>query len=236
MLLFLEDVSIETLVQLMAAHGYLIVFVAIALECAALPIPGELLLLSFGALAVQGRLDPALGILVAALAVVVGDSISYSAGRFGGQRLLGRIRIARRWTPGDATIVFGRFIVGARVAVAPMAGARRRPFARFLAFDALGALLWSGLFVMLGYVAGAHVAELQRGFSSAVTAVQITAAGAAAAYASIWLLRPAQARRMVGAALLALACVRSVVVPADSPALTPPRAADDGALAPQTSI
>jgi hypothetical protein len=30
--------------------------------------------------------------------------------------------------------------------------------------------------------------------------------------------------------------VRSVVVPADSPALAPPRAADDGALAPQTSI
>jgi membrane protein DedA with SNARE-associated domain len=228
-LLFTLIVNIETLVQLMAAHGYLILFVAIALECAALPIPGELLLLSFGALAVQGHLDPALGITVAAMAVVVGDTISYSAGRFGGQRLLGRIRLARRFTPGDATIVFGRFVIGARVAVAPLAGAQRRHFGRFLVFDAIGALIWAGLFVILGYAAGANVATLQRGFTSVVTGFQIALAGAAAAYLSTRVLRPARARRVVFAMLLVLACVRAAVMPVESPALLPARAADDGA-------
>jgi membrane protein DedA with SNARE-associated domain len=227
-LLFTRAVTIESLVQLMAAHGYLILFVAIALECAALPIPGELLLLSFGALAVQGHLDPVLGIVVAAMAVVVGDTISYSAGRFGGQRLLGRIRLARRFKPGDATIVFGRFVVGARVAVAPLAGAQRRHFGRFLVFDAVGAMLWAGLFVILGYAAGANVETLQRGFTSVVSGVQIAAAGAAAAYISTRALRPARARRVVFAALFVLACVRAAVMPADSPALVPTRAADDG--------
>jgi membrane protein DedA with SNARE-associated domain len=233
LLLLYQAVNIETLVQLMAAHGYLILFVAITLECAALPIPGELLLLSFGALAVQGRLDPVLGIIVAASAVVLGDSLSYSAGRFGGQRLLGRIRLARRWTPGDATIVFGRFVVGARVAVAPLAGAQRRHFGRFVAFDAVGAVIWAGLFVILGYVAGSNVAALQRGFTSAVSALQLAVVGAAAAWLSIRVLHPARARRVLCAALLALACVRAAVMPTDAPALVPSRAGDDGAALPQ---
>src|SRR2546425_6335950 len=58
--------SFEFLAGLVLAHGYLVIFLAVALDCAALPIPGELLLLTIGGLAVKGHLDPAWAITVAA--------------------------------------------------------------------------------------------------------------------------------------------------------------------------
>ena len=198
-------VAFETLAQLVVAYGYALVFVAIALECAALPIPGELLLLTFGGLSVQGRLDPALGIVVATLAVIAGDSIAFWAGRLSGTRVLARVRLGERWTPRGLTIVFGRFVVGARVLVAPMAGARRQAFGTFLAFDAVGAVIWSALFVLLGYGAGANVAVVQRHFTSIITAVEIALATGVGAYVAARLLRWAAPRpNAIGGAIVAL--------------------------------
>ena len=154
--------SFDLIAPLLATYGYPILFIAICLECAALPIPGELLLLALGGLAAQGQLDPSLGVLIAALAAVLGDSISYGAGRRWGPDLIDRIRIAKRWTPGALTIVFGRFVVGARVAVAPLAGAHRVGFGRFVFFDALGAMLWAALFVVAGYVGAVNIHVVQR--------------------------------------------------------------------------
>jgi membrane protein DedA with SNARE-associated domain len=161
-LLYYPHVSIELIAPLLATYGYPILFIAICLECAALPIPGELLLLALGGLAAQGHLDPSLGVVIAALAAVVGDSLSYGAGRRWGPDLIEKIRVARRWTPGALTIVFGRFVVGARVAVAPLAGAHRVNFGRFVFFDAIGAMLWAALFVIAGYIGGANIAIVQR--------------------------------------------------------------------------
>ena len=45
-LLFPGTMSFEFLAGLVLAHGYLVVFLAVVLDCAALPIPGELLLLT----------------------------------------------------------------------------------------------------------------------------------------------------------------------------------------------
>ena len=169
--------SFDLIAPLLATYGYPILFIAICLECAALPIPGELLLLALGGLSAQGHLDPSLGVVIAALAAVVGDSLSYGAGRRWGPDLIDRIRVARRWTPGALTIVFGRFVVGARVAVAPLAGAHRVGFGRFVFFDALGAMLWAALFVVTGYVGGVNIALVQRRWTivTGVAAIVIVA-------------------------------------------------------------
>ena len=68
--------SFDFLAGLVLAHGYVVVFLAVALDCAALPIPGELLLLTIGGLAVQGHLDPVRGIAAAAAGVIIADSRS----------------------------------------------------------------------------------------------------------------------------------------------------------------
>jgi membrane-associated protein len=60
-------------------------------------------------------------------------------------------------------VVFGRFVVGARVLLAPLAGVTRMPFSRFLVFDAVGCLVWSGAFILIGYASGVRLEAMQQG-------------------------------------------------------------------------
>jgi membrane protein DedA with SNARE-associated domain len=204
--------SFDFLASLVLAHGYLVVFVAVALDCAALPIPGELLLLTIGGLAVQGRLNPVWAICVATAGVIIADSISYWMGRLGGRRMITRLAFGRHWTPGITTLVFGRFIIGARVVVAPMAGARRLPYARFLLCDALGGAMWAIAYVLVGYCAGANLSALQRQWASATTTAQIALAAAVAGFVCVKCFRSRWLRVGVGAALLALFSLRATIM------------------------
>jgi membrane protein DedA with SNARE-associated domain len=211
-LLWVWTMSFDFLASLVLAHGYLVVFVAVALDCAALPIPGELLLLTIGGLAVQGRLDPVWAISVATAGVIIADSISYWMGRLGGRRVITRLAFGRHWTPGITTLVFGRFIIGARVLVAPMAGARRLPYGRFVLCDALGGAMWAMAYVLIGYGAGANLAALQRQWASATTAGQIGLAVVIAGFVTIKCVRSRWLRVGVGAALLALFSLRATMM------------------------
>jgi membrane protein DedA with SNARE-associated domain len=186
----------ELLMGLFIAYGYWIVFTAILLDNAGLPIPGELLLLAFGAMAKAGHLDPLMGLAVAATAAMVGDSIGYWIGRTGGTRVLARFGRSPRFTPGLASVVFGRFVVGARVLLAPLAGVKRMPFQRFLAFDAIGSLAWAGCFILIGYASGVTVESLQAGMRMVSTTAQGLIAAALAAWAVSKLVAQRRARRV----------------------------------------
>jgi membrane protein DedA with SNARE-associated domain len=145
-------VSLDAFSHLFVDYGYSIVFAAIALETAGLPLPGELLLVAFGQLARHSsHLNPTVGILVAICAAVVGDSVGYWIGRVGGQPLLARLGIQRRRPFRRRFLVCGRFLIGVRLLVAPLAGCGRVPFPTFLLFDGLGAILWASVFVLAGY-------------------------------------------------------------------------------------
>jgi membrane protein DedA with SNARE-associated domain len=173
----------ELLMGLFLAYGYWIVFTAILLDNAGLPIPGELLLLAFGAVAKDGHLDLFLGLLVAATAALFGDNIGYWIGRLAGARVLARIGTPR-FKPGRASVVFGRFVIGARVLLAPVAGLTRMPFPRFLALDAVGCLVWAGAFILIGYGSGVRLEVMQQGLRIVSVMLQVVVAAAAAA----WLL------------------------------------------------
>jgi membrane protein DedA with SNARE-associated domain len=201
-------VSLELIASLVIAHGYPLLFTIIALDCAFLPIPGELLLLTFGGIAVQAQFDLGIGIAVAALAVLVGDSINYWLGRFGGKRVMNKFRFAQRWTLGAPSIVFGRFVIGARVVVAPLAGARRMPFGRFLLFDAIGATLWAGAFVLIGYGARVNLAAAQQHWTSVANTIQFILIAAIATYLAVKLMKLPRLPIAVGVALIAFAALR----------------------------
>jgi membrane protein DedA with SNARE-associated domain len=211
-LLLPDGVNFESLTSLVLAHGYLVVFVAVALDCAALPIPGELLLLTIGGLAVQGRLDPVWAISVATAGVIIADSISYWMGRLGGHRVIEHVGFGQRWTPGITMLVFGRFIVGARVVVAPLAGVRRLHYGRFVLCNAIGGAMWSAAYVLIGYGAGANLTALQRQWASMTTTFQIVVGGALVAIVGVKCFRARWLRVVVGAALLALFSVRATTL------------------------
>jgi len=211
-LLLPVGVNFEFLTSLVLAHGYLVVFIAVALDCAALPIPGELLLLTIGGLAVQGRIDPTWGITVATAGVIVADSISYWMGRLHGERVIARVSFGRRWTPGITMLLFGRFVIGARLVVAPLAGARRLPYGRFLVCNVLGGMMWATAYVLLGYGAGANLGALQRQWSSATTVLQFAIGGAILGVVAVKCVQSRWLRVAVGAALLALFSVRATTL------------------------
>jgi membrane protein DedA with SNARE-associated domain len=230
-LLFAYGVSLfDALMALVLTHGYIVVFAAVALDCAALPIPGELLLITLGGLAGQGHLNPASGIAAAAAGVLVADALTYWIGRVHGQRVFKRVRLGQRWTPGVTTLIFGRFVIGARMMVAPMAGARRLPFGRFVFWDGVGATLWAGAFVAVGYAAGANLAAVKDYWGGLTLVMQVVVAVAAVSFVTAKFIGATRFTLAVGTALIAIATVRPAMSVSERLEAGGPRGKHDQAI------
>lgn len=203
--------TLELLAGLFIQYGYWIIFIGILLDNAGLPIPGELLLLTFGALARTGHVDPGFGVLVAGLAAMGGDNAGYWLGRLGGERLVHTYcrltlgsgtciqkAVAFYQLRGRAAVVAGRFAVGVRAFLSPLAGSVRMPYPQFFLFDGLGALIWASLFVLAGYSVGWQVEGISEGYRTASKAL----AGILGAGFAGYLLLKLYRRRLHGPAFL----------------------------------
>jgi len=163
-------------------------------------------------------------ITVATTGVIIADSLTYWVGRLGGHRVFARV--GRHWTPGITTLIFGRFVIGARVVVAPIAGARRLPYGRFLCCDALGAMMWATAYVLVGYAAGAKLGELQRQWASVTTVGQIVLAVAVVTFVAVKRLRAWRLRLAVAVGLIAIFSVRAATTAIDELPHTTPSLAE----------
>lgn len=155
----------HALLEFLLRHGYLVLLVWVFLEQGGLPIPSSPLLLAAGALAGTGRLNLALCLTSCVLATVLADTIWYQLGRHQGIKVLQwlcRISIepdscVRRTEglferQGARSLLIAKFLPGLSAVATPLAGIFRMKLRRFLLFDALGALLWAGTFLGLGYL------------------------------------------------------------------------------------
>jgi membrane protein DedA with SNARE-associated domain len=191
-------------------HLYAAVFVVAVIDATGLPFPGRLLLVAAGALA-RDAAEVTAVILAAAGGAMLGDHALYLAGRLGGERLLalscrwtfasGRCasetrRYLQRWGP--LTIVLGRFVAGVRLLATALAGSGAIPYWQFLLFDALGALVWTACFVLLGHVFGTRWRAAVERHGTVPIVVGITLAALAAV-----VLYRVHRRRRHGAAAVA---------------------------------
>jgi membrane protein DedA with SNARE-associated domain len=159
-----------------ADYGYWAVAVALLCENAGIPVPGEstLLLASFLAYS-EHRLHLGWIIVVATCAATLGDNLGYTAGYYGGRRLLDRYQNVFRIPQaavhrgealfaryGAATIFFARFIFGMRVFAGPLAGVLRMRWRAFALFNFLGAVVWVTTIACAGYLFGQHWRALVR--------------------------------------------------------------------------
>jgi membrane protein DedA with SNARE-associated domain len=150
--------------------------VALLLENAGIPVPGETVLLLASFLAYSER-DLRLGwiILFATVAATLGDNLGYVIGQNGGRPLLDRYRHVFRISErsiargenifahyGPATILFARFVFGMRVIAGPLAGVLRMPWKKFAIFNLLGAALWVTTISFVGYTFGSRWSLLLR--------------------------------------------------------------------------
>jgi membrane-associated protein len=154
----------------------LLVFLLPALEASAflgIILPGEIGVILGGVLANQHKL-PLAAVLVAGIAgAIIGDTIGYWVGKRYGEALLSKIpnrilkpeHITRAEEAirnfGGKAVFVGRFTAALRALVPGMAGMSRIHYGRFLAWNALGGLLWASAFVILGYLAGSQYTRIE---------------------------------------------------------------------------
>jgi membrane protein DedA with SNARE-associated domain len=150
---------LTTLANGFVALGIWGVFIGMALESAAIPIPSELLLPFAGYLVFIGHASWWEAGLIAlaggTLGAVVSYGVAYAVGTTWGSRAHGLDR-AQRWFEryGEAAVFFGRLVPGVRTYISLPAGLSRMRFGRFLAYSVLGALPWTVVFIYLGYTFG----------------------------------------------------------------------------------
>ena len=154
-------------------HVYVVVFVSGVIDATGLPFPGRLFLIAAGALAggaAAASANVVVVIALGALGAIIGDHLWYLAGRRGGDRVLEivcrvTLRSARRCREGArhyydrfgaATIVVARFSAIVRIFATALAASSGLGYARFLVYDVVGAVLWTALWVLGGYVVGDH--------------------------------------------------------------------------------
>jgi membrane protein DedA with SNARE-associated domain len=154
-------------------YGVWAIGLLIMLEDFGIPVPGETILIAGAVYAGAGRLNVLAVGVVGFIAAIIGDNIGFAIGHFGGRAL------ALRWGKyvflteerlnkaedffdrrGAIVITFARFVEGLRQANGIIAGITGMHWLRFLIFNAIGAALWVGTWVSLGYLAGNHIGTI----------------------------------------------------------------------------
>jgi membrane protein DedA with SNARE-associated domain len=164
---------LEALSSPLQHFGVWAIGLLILLEDFGIPVPGETILIAGAVYAGAGRLNVVTVGVVAFLAAILGDNIGFAIGHFGGRALAlrwgkyvflteERLDKAERFFDrrGAIVITFARFVEGLRQANGIIAGITGMHWLRFLVFNAIGAALWVGTWVSLGYLAGDHITTI----------------------------------------------------------------------------
>ena len=177
----------EHLNQIVTTYGvwtHLILFAIVFAETGLVVtpfLPGDSLLFAAGALAALGSLDLWLLVVLLIGAAILGDSVNYWVGAWIGPRAFsGNVRFLRKdylertrafyEKHGGKTIILARFVPIIRTFAPFVAGVGAMSYPRFIAYNIIGAVLWVGLFVPLGYFFG-NMPTVKNNFSLVIFAI-----------------------------------------------------------------
>ena len=196
----------------LAHHGYLLVFVVVLAEAIGLPAPAALALMAGGAAAAAGTLSPAVVLAIALAAMMLGDSLLFLLGGYMGWGLLGVLcqvsanpescilRSAESfYKRGKTTLVVAKFIPGVNSMAPPLAGSMKMRPLQFLRLDFLGAALYVGAYVAVGFLFHNFLAAITRGLNVAshIMAELLVAAVIAYVIYKAWLFRKHKVYRVL---------------------------------------
>ncbi len=163
----------HNLLEFVLRHGYLLLLAWVFLDQAGLPVPSVPLMLAAGALAGAGLMNFGGALVLCIVAAVAADSIWYYLGRSRGIKIL-------QWLckislepdscvsraeglfekQGARSLVIAKFLPGLNAVATPLAGIFHMRLRKFFLFDSLGALLWAGTYLSLGYLLSGQIEKI----------------------------------------------------------------------------
>ncbi len=158
-------------------YGYWVALFGMMIENAGIPVPGETSLIVVTFFAAQGALKIWLVLPLALLGDIIGDSLGYAIGRFGGRPAAERWgRFVRLDTAkltaaeelfadkGGRTVFASQFSSVTRLTGSIAAGLAGMPYRRFILFDSLAAALLVGMIGGATYYFGQNIDAVLRLF------------------------------------------------------------------------
>jgi membrane-associated protein len=173
------NISMLSVNDIIQAGGLLAVGLIIFAESGLLLgffLPGDTLLLTAGLFAGKDKLPLGWLMVTVILAAIIGYQVGYDIGQRIGPRLFTRkdgilfredyIIRTRVFLEkyGAATVVMARFVAHVRTFVSVIAGAGQMDKQKYFIYNVLGAILWGGGLVLLGYALGSGVPNIDHYF------------------------------------------------------------------------
>lgn len=175
------------LAEITARYGtgtYVILFLIIFCETGLVVtpfLPGDSLLFAAGAIAALGTLNPAVLVVLLIVAAILGDTVNYWVGKWVGPRAFsGEIRFLKKEyldrthafyeRHGGKTIILARFVPIVRTFAPFVAGVGAMTYSKFLVYNVVGAVVWVGLFVPIGYFFG-NLPQVKENFSLVILGI-----------------------------------------------------------------
>ncbi|GAA3413895.1 DedA family protein [Paenibacillus hodogayensis] len=176
------------------------------LESACIPIPSEVIMLSGGVMAGQGRLTLTEVVVAGVLGNVTGSAIAYFAGATMGRNLFGKYgkyiffrerhkEKAERWFAryGEWTVFFTRNLPFIRTFISLPAGLARMGFPKFILYTVLGCIPWNWALAFLGLKLGSNWQTVDR----YLRPVSYFIAGVIAISLALWIYHAFRTRRRI---------------------------------------
>lgn len=176
---------LKSLAPLFAHYGYVTVFVALA--GIGIPVPGEAVLAGAAVYAHFGKLNIFSIIIVEIIATIVGNSLGYVIGRFGGSRFIAkfgrfifinekRLKKAQSFLDGHGAkvVIAAPFIEGLRQTMGIIAGTSDMAWRTYLLFNVIGAFIWVGVWTAAGYFSGSYITIIYKVISQYLIFIPIT--------------------------------------------------------------
>jgi len=185
----LTDTIFNFALNLISQTGYTGIFLLMIAESATLPVPSEIVLPLAGYLVYTGQIEFWTTVVVASVGSMIGTTIDYAIGFY-----LGRPAILRygRWVRltehhlarseswfkkyGDPAVLLARFVPLVRTVIAFPAGIGKMSLAKFLAYSAVGIVIWDAILIYLGEIAGANRDLIIKSLESTFTTIEIIVA------------------------------------------------------------
>lgn len=149
--------------------NYFTLTILMAMESSIFPVPSELVVPPAAYMAADGRMDIWMVLLLSTVGCVIGASVNYIVSYFVGRPVMykfveskvghmllmnrQKLERAERYfdSKGAVSTLMGRLLPVVRHLISIPAGLAKMHYGRFVAYTALGSLVWNGILALLGW-------------------------------------------------------------------------------------